>query len=83
MPGVCGPIFGDRQKRRSQQRLGEQSDKGVFEMERSDWSELRQESSNKNEAPDIPDSDLTDVALRPAKHGQYQLKMKTVWQQQR
>ena len=36
------------------------------EMERSDWSDLRQESSMKNEAhgPGIPDSDSTDVALR-------------------
>ena len=41
--------------------------KDVVEMKRSDWSDLRQESFNKNEAPDIPDSsdsDSTDVALR-------------------
>ena len=34
------------------------------EMERSDWSDLQQERSNENEAPDIPDRDSTDVALR-------------------
>ena len=54
----------DRQERRSQQRRGEQSSKGNVEMERNEWSDLQQESSNENEAPDIPDSDLTDVALR-------------------
>ena len=40
------------------------SGRGMVEMERSDWSDLRQESSKGNEAPDIPDSDSTDVALR-------------------
>ena len=39
--------------------------KGMVEMERSDWSDLRQESSDENEAQaDIPDSDSTGVALR-------------------
>ena len=33
-------------------------------MKRSDWGDLRKESTNENEAPDIPDSDSTDVALR-------------------
>ena len=31
---------------------------------RNGESDMRQESSNENEAADIPDSDLTDVALR-------------------
>ena len=35
----------------------------LVEMERTDWSDLRQESSNENEAVDIPDSDSADVAL--------------------
>ena len=35
----------------------------MVEMEESDWNELRLESSNENEAPDIPDSDSTDVTL--------------------
>ncbi len=48
---------------RSQRRGGEQSGKGMVEMERTEWSDLRQESSNENETPDIPDSDSTDVAL--------------------
>ena len=33
-------------------------------MEISDWSDLRQKSSNENVAPAIPDSDTTDVALQ-------------------
>ena len=33
-------------------------------MERIEWSDLRQEISNKIEAPDKPDSDSTNVALR-------------------
>ena len=52
----------DRQKRRSQQRRGEQSGKGMVERERADWSYLQQESSNENEGPDTPDSDSTAVA---------------------
>ncbi len=52
------------EKRRSQQIRGEQSGKGMVEMERTEWSDLRHESSNEHEAPDIPDSDSTDVALR-------------------
>ena len=36
----------------------------MAEMERTDWSDLRQECSNKNEAPDIPDGDSTGVTLR-------------------
>ena len=36
---------------------------------RTEWSDLRQEPSNKIEACDIPDSDSTDVALQAAKHG--------------
>ena len=35
----------------------------MVEMERSDWSDFRQESSDENEAHDIPDSDSTGVAL--------------------
>ena len=54
----------DRQKRRSPQRRGEQSGKSMVEMERTEWSDLRQESSNENETPDIPDSDWTDDVLR-------------------
>ncbi len=33
------------------------SDKGMVEMERSEWSDLRQENPNKIEASDISDSD--------------------------
>ena len=33
-------------------------------IERSDWSGLGQESSNENEAHDIPVSDSSDIALR-------------------
>ena len=36
----------------------------MVEMERSDWSVLRQESSHESEAPVIPDSDSTAVSLR-------------------
>ena len=36
----------------------------MVEMKRSDCSDLRQESSNENEAPDISDSGSTDVTLR-------------------
>ena len=54
----------DRQRRRSQQRRGEQSSKGMVEMERTEWSDLRQESPNEIEDPDIPDSDSTDTAVR-------------------
>ena len=43
--------------RRSQQIRGKQSDKGMVEMERTEWSDLRQENPNKIEAPDISDSD--------------------------
>ena len=54
----------DRQERRSQQRRGEQCSKGMVEMERTEWSDLRQESPNEIEDPDIPDSDSTDTAVR-------------------
>ena len=33
-------------------------------MERTEWSDLRQENPNKIEDPDIPDSDSTDAAVR-------------------
>ncbi len=33
------------------------SDKGMVEMARTEWSDLRQENTNKLEAPDISDSD--------------------------
>ena len=36
----------------------------MVDMTRTEWSDLRQESSNTIEAPDIPDSDSTDFALR-------------------
>ena len=36
----------------------------MVEMERTEWSDLQQENSNKIEAPDISDSDLIDFALR-------------------
>ena len=52
-------------RRGSQQRRGEQSGKGMVEMERTEWSDLRQESSNEIEAPDIPDSGSTGVAVWP------------------
>ena len=39
----------DRRGGASQQRRGEQSDEGTVEMERDNWSELRQESTNENE----------------------------------
>ena len=54
----------DRQKRRSQQSRGEQSSKGMVEMERTEWSDLQQENTNEIEAPNIPDSDSIDVAVR-------------------
>ena len=54
----------DVYERRSQRRRGKQSGKGMVEMKRSDWGDLRRESTNENEGPDIPDSDSTDVALR-------------------
>ena len=47
----------------SQQRRGEQSSKGMVEMERTEWRYLRQENANEIEAPDIPDSDSADVAI--------------------
>ena len=43
----------DRQERRSQQRHGEQSGKGMVEIERTEWRDLRQESPNEIEDPDI------------------------------
>ena len=49
---------------RSQQRRGEQSSNGIVEMERTEWSDLRQESPNEIEDPDIPDNDSTDAAVR-------------------
>ena len=37
----------------------------MVEMERTEWSDLRQENPNEiNEDPDIPDSDSTDAAVR-------------------
>ena len=37
----------------------------MVKMERSDWSDFRQESSDENEAQaDMPDSDSTGIALR-------------------
>ena len=36
----------------------------MVEMERTEWSDLRQENPNKIEDPDIPDSDSTDAAVR-------------------
>ena len=36
----------------------------MVEIERTELSNLRQESPNKIEDPDIPDSDSTDVAVR-------------------
>ena len=36
----------------------------MVEMERTERSDLRQESTNKIEDPAIPDSDSTDVAVR-------------------
>ena len=35
-----------------QQTRGEQSGKGMVKMERTEWSDMRQESSNEIEAPD-------------------------------
>ena len=32
----------------------------MVEIKTSDWSDLRQESSNENKTPDVPDSDSTD-----------------------
>ena len=49
---------------RSQQIRGEQSGKGMAEMERTEWSDLRQENSDKIEDPDITDIYSTDVAQR-------------------
>ncbi len=55
-----------RSTRRGGARHGEQGGKGVIEMKRSDWSDLRQESYNETEAPDkiIPDSRSIDVVFR-------------------
>ena len=53
----------------------------MVEMERTEWSDLRQENSYKIEAPDIPDSDSTDVALRL--RNMVNARMISVWQQQR
>ena len=64
LPPAHGPGINDRQKRRSQQTSGEQSGEGMVEMARAEWSDLRQENSNENEAPRRPDSDSTDFALR-------------------
>ena len=36
----------------------------MVEMERTEWSDLRQESPNEIEDPDIPDSYSTDAAVR-------------------
>ena len=36
----------------------------IYKMERAERSDLRQESTNEIEDPDIPDSDSTDIALR-------------------
>ena len=58
------PKINDRQTSRSRQRHGEQSSKGMVEMEKSEWSDLRQESANEIEDPHIPDCDSTDAALR-------------------
>ena len=35
----------------------------MVEMERSEWRDLRQESPNEIEDPDIPDSHSTDIAV--------------------
>ena len=51
----------------------------MVEMERTEWSDLRQENPNKIEAPDI----LDRLCFTDAKHGQCQSKMKSAWQQQR
>ena len=58
------PRINDRQKRRKLQRCDEQSDEGMVEMESANWSDFRQESTNENEGPHIPDSDLTNFVLR-------------------
>ena len=44
-----GSTIGDKQIR------GEQSDKGMVEMEKTEYSDMQQENSNKIEAPDISD----------------------------
>ena len=36
----------------------------MVEMESTEWSDLRQESPNEIEDPDIPDNDSTDAAVR-------------------
>ena len=36
----------------------------MVKMERAERSDLRQESTNEIEDPDIPDSDSTDIAVR-------------------
>ena len=36
---------------------------GIVEMQISDWSDLGQESSNENEAPNMRNSGSTDLAL--------------------
>ena len=61
-PRSSMPYCSTRQKRRSEQRRGQRIGKDMTEMERTEWSDLLQESSNEIKAPDIPDSDSTDVA---------------------
>ena len=55
----------------------EQSDKGMVDMDRSDWCDLRLESSNDNEAPDIPNSGSTDIALRLRNMANMSIKYET------
>ena len=48
------PRINDRQKRQNLQRRDKQSGEGMVEMERANWSDFRQESTNENEGPHIP-----------------------------
>ena len=61
---------------RSQQRRREQSSKGMVKMERAERSDLRQESTNEIEEPDIPDW-FDRHCCTVAKRGQCQSKMAT------
>ena len=51
----------------------------MVDMERTEWSDLRHESVNDIEAPDIPDSDSTDVAVWLRNMANEM----TIWQQER
>ena len=52
--------LGSTTDRRGGATCRQQSGEGMVEMERTEWSDLRQESTNENESPHIPNSDSND-----------------------